>query len=135
MGAISKTHRQKLTYFQKMLHDRKEYAGVPFLWVILWKMGFEVSPPHFMPYLKAASLAAISSSLSSTLLVLVVSFFQSIWHQRSIIQIWSNNYFLILIVVSLIFPGIITGLLKAVAWRKDARKMQLPKWRDFLLDD
>jgi Family of unknown function (DUF6404) len=124
MKSTSTKHRQKVVYFQKMLRDRQEFISTPIIWTILWKMGVEVPPPQFMPYLQAVALASISRFFSSGLIIFVAALFKSsLW-----IFFWDSWPFLVVLVA---ISSILSGLLGAIPWRKTVKRMQLGKWEDF----
>jgi Family of unknown function (DUF6404) len=119
MESITK-HRKKVIYFQKMLRDRQEFISTPIIWTLLWKMGVEVPPPQFMPYLQAVALASISRFFSSGLILFVAALFKSFF--------WDAWPFLVIL---LAISSILSGLLGAIPWRKTAKRMQIGKWQDF----
>jgi Family of unknown function (DUF6404) len=122
MGNITRSHRQKVAQFSKFLRDRKDFSGAPILLRILWRMGFKIPPPYFLPPLVGWILSCLSNGLSvGFALALAFLFFGSFSWQ--------------LIILISCFSGLVNGSIRAFSWRRTAKKIHLPKWENFSLDE
>jgi len=93
-------------------------AYAPTIVATAWKLGLEIPPPHF-----ASPLGIIAF----TTIVLGAAWGILLW-----IVVWSHNGVTPLkaIAMSAAF-GLILGALAAVYFRRAARKLGLPRWKDF----
>jgi Family of unknown function (DUF6404) len=122
MGDITRSHRQKVAQFSKFLRDQKDYSGAPILLRILWRTGFKIPPPYFLSFLVGWTLSCLSNGLSTGFALILASvFFGSLPLQ--------------IIIVIACLSGLINGTIRAVSWRRTAKKLRLPKWENFSLDE
>ncbi len=121
MDSITKSHRHKVAQFSKLLRDRKDYSGAPILLRLLWKMGFKIPPPYFLSFPVAWILSCLSNGLSVGFALALAGVFFGLFP-------WD------MIILFACFSGLVNGSIRAVLWRTTAKKMYLPKWKDFSLD-
>jgi Family of unknown function (DUF6404) len=122
MDSITKSHRHKVAQFSKLLRDRKDYSGAPILLRLLWRMGFKIPPPYFLSFPVAWILSCLSNGLS-------------VGFALALAGVFFGSFPLDMITLVACFSGLVNGSIRAILWRKTAKKMYLPKWKDFSLDE
>lgn len=93
---------------------RGNYA--PPLYLLLWKLGAKIPPPHFRSF--AANL------------VWAGLWFGALWGLSMWFTVWSHQSPYVVLAAAL-FAGVFFGLYMAAYYRYGARKRRIPLWRDF----
>ena len=92
-------------------------AAPPF-WRLLWKLGVPLPPPLFLGFVP--------------LLVLCGSFFAVFWGLVMYLVSWrAQGTPLPTMLLSVLLAGGLFGLVMAMVFRRHARRLQLPAWRDY----
>lgn len=88
----------------------------PLLWRVLWRLGAEIPPPHYMPFAQTALLAA--------------AWFGAAWGGFMWLSLWSRQGMAGLVAAGVsCAAGLSFGLSMAMYYRHGKRKYQLPDWR------
>ena len=114
------THQEKL----ERMYRHTDALGIsratvaPPAWRLLWKMGLEVPPPLFAPFLPMALATG--------------SFFAVAWGLLMWLGFWARQGMpLAGMFVSALAAGVLFGLIMAGIYRHLARKHGLPSWADY----
>ena len=113
------THQQKLAIMFRDLGDRGVKAGAMASWLyrIFWKLGVPITPPHF------ASFAANALLMGA-------------WFTAFMLFVWfilfrHRDLPLNRACMGAVWSGIFLGFMWGAYYRWQARKLSLPKWRDY----
>ena len=108
-----------LAYRAYMLtHRIATGSSTPPLWRLLWRMGVQVAPPHFLGFFP---LIAIHGS-----------FFGSLWGLAMYLLLWRSQGMPLSIAFGLaLLAGMLFGLLQSYQVRRQARRVNLPAWQDW----
>jgi hypothetical protein len=113
------THDEKVAYLLRDLGGREIRPSTiaPPMYRQLWHLGLEVRPPHFASFWWNAGLRAFLFAA-----ILVVS--------NSLIS-WWQGYGLLPALAAALVGGVIIGVYTATFYRRQARRLGLPRWEDY----
>ncbi len=113
------THEQKVAAFEKQLRDRGYWISnaIPPACRLLWRMGFKVPPPCFLPF----PVAALSAGIAFALIYAIF-----MW-----LFVWPANITPQGALISATAAGVLYGLAMAAFWHIRAKQLDLPPWKDF----
>ena len=112
------THEEKVAYLLKDLGQKGigQYTIAPPIYRLLWRLGIEVSPPHF------ASFWVLAAPMGAGFAIVWGLFmWLTLWQQRSPG----------LTVATAVLAGLLFGVTMAAYYRWRARKLALPRWQDY----
>ncbi len=114
------THDQKVAEFKRILRVRGYWISnaIPPVWQLLWKLGFKIPPPYFLPFLTGAIWTGTLFSISLFVIRWLVA-----WYIPQTMNLSD--------VVIIIIAGIFFGISMSITWRNKSQKLHLPDWDSF----
>jgi len=114
------THDEKIKHLIEDLRrkDIKKGMVMPINYLLLWKLGFKIKPPHFSNFFSVA--------------IIMGSWIAVICGPVSWLLIWRHNAVPIFnIILSSLFIGTGVGIVMAFCYYRQKRKFKLPPWEDY----
>ena len=112
------TREEKIEYMLNDLAQRGvgKYTAAPPLYRVLWRLGFDVTPPPF---------AAFWSNVLIPGVVFAVGWGVLMW-----LMMWRDRPLIFTIIAS-VSAGASFGFFMAAYYRWRGRKLRLPRWEDY----
>jgi len=112
------THDEKIKYLLQDFAKRgiNRYTVAPPLYRLLWRLGIEVTPPHFASFWPLA--------------LFMGGFFAIAWGLFMSLSVWGDLPLAVAVGASL-FAGLLFGTIMATYYRWRARALALPRWQDY----
>jgi hypothetical protein len=114
------THEEKVAFLLNDLSQRgvSKYTVAPPLYRLLWRLGLEITPPHF------ASFWSLTLAMGA--------FFAIAWGIFMWLFLWrSEDLPAIADVCVSVIAGLLFGMTMAGYYRSRARKLALPPWESY----
>ena len=120
------THREKVDRLKVEMQSKgvMPTMSAPLEFRLLWALGFEVPPPHFLSFTTIVVVV-------STYFVVIFGFFSVMWNLlwRDLTVPGVSDLILLASV------GLAGGLLMAWMLRRQSAKLRLPRWEDYPADN
>jgi Family of unknown function (DUF6404) len=113
-------HQAKIAHLLADFKQRGigQYTTARPLYCLLWRMGVETAPPHF------ASFGSIA--------LLMSLFFGVAWGLGMWFLVWhADDVPIAIAAVMSVLAGALFGVIMAAYFRRRARKLALPLWKDY----
>ena len=112
------TNDEKIEYYlsdlrQRAVGWRARWGAAPPIYRLLWRLGIKVRPPLFVSFWSLAVLWAVG------------------WGILLIIAWWLRDPHTITSLVISVVGAAFIGVIAAVSYRRQARKLALPRWEDY----
>jgi hypothetical protein len=114
------THREKVDRLIVEMQSKgvNPYTAAPPVFRLLWSMGIEVPPPHFLSFM--------------TITLVMGTFFGVFWGGLMWLLLWRNSEAPGIFNVTVpALAGLFFGLAMAWLLRRKAARLQLPAWKDY----
>lgn len=118
------THKEKLNKMFKELPERgiRKYEFAPPLYRLLWRIGIEIPPPLFSSFIFLFIFEGLLFGIPWGVFMWLF--------ERSRNVMSAISY-----ILGSIFAGIFFGLIMAINFRRQAKKYNLPLWKDYGKDE
>jgi hypothetical protein len=113
-------HQEKVDHLLNDLAQRGvgKYSAAPPIYRLLWRMGYQVPPPHFAGFWPLA--------------LIMGAFFAVLWGLLMWVFFWRGESMPIAIaIVSSLITGLLFGVAMAAYFRWSAKRLGLPRWEDY----
>ena len=113
------THEEKVAYLLRDLGQKGigQYAIAPPVYRLLWRLGIAVRPPYFARFWSLAASMAVG--------------FGIVWGIIMWFAIWRQSASVSVAVATAALAGLLFGVIMAAYYRRQARKLALPRWEDY----
>ena len=117
-------HQAKVAYLLKDFEQRgiSTYTAAPPFYRLLWRLGFEVTPPHFASFSAIAQLTGAGFGVAWGLFMCL--FVWSVAGSGAILSVF-------IAIIPAVVAGALFGILMAAYYRWQAKKLALPPWKDY----